>query len=255
MFRVLTWNILADEFVHEQDYLHFDISLIKNRNQRIERITHFLLQQNVDIILLQEVMLDEQQYLYNQLSEQFYFSSLFSNQWKHYPHSESGNLVLFRKKYFSESFDTKPLLYKKSCFGIHVFLYEKETNRPLHIFNIHLNDEYYMIRKAQLKSIQLELQKHDRVILGGDFNQNYWSNSTLYELDDNYSILNKTNFTYYVDKANTNIDNILVKGWIVDKIKIHDNDNDNNNDNDKNNNDFFMKLYGSDHLPIYGNII
>jgi endonuclease/exonuclease/phosphatase family metal-dependent hydrolase len=256
MYQVLTWNILADEFVHEQDYLHFDFDQIKNRNQRIETITNYLLQQDLNIILLQEVMINEMHYLHDKMFETFYFSHLYSNQWDDYPNSESGNLVLFSKKHFTDLFYTEPLMYKEKVFGVHVLLYEKKTNQRLHIFNIHLNDQYFLIRKAQLKSIQNKLQNYNRVILGGDFNQNYWSNNkTLYKMNDNYIVLNTMYKTYYVNKANINIDNILVKGFQNNDNENNDNKNNNNDNENNDNNDFLMKLYGSDHLPVHGKII
>ena len=263
MLRVLTWNILADEFIEKEDYLYFDFNLLKNRQKRIETITSHIIHQNCDIILLQEVMLLELAYLQELLSTDFYFSDLFPIQWDSYNHSESGNIVLFHKKYFINSFQNVPLIYKNAIFGCQVTLTLSFNNQPLHVFNIHLNDEYFLIRKDQLESIHHLLYEHNYVILGGDFNQNYWANQSLYNLN-NFLLLNDKQITYYVDNENLNIDQILTKGFhFIQQLPnyiLHnkiDNTNDANDANDATDatdatdaNNYFINLYGSDHFPV-----
>ena len=63
MVKVLSWNILAVEFVKKSYYPMLDINSTTNRNARIKKIVKRLLEENADIILLQEVMNNEFNYL------------------------------------------------------------------------------------------------------------------------------------------------------------------------------------------------
>jgi len=61
----MSWNILALEFVKKSYYPMLNINSINNRVKRIKKIINILLEENSDIILLQEVMLNEYNYLKN----------------------------------------------------------------------------------------------------------------------------------------------------------------------------------------------
>jgi mRNA deadenylase 3'-5' endonuclease subunit Ccr4 len=65
MIKVMSWNILALEFVKKSYYPMLNINSINNRVKRIKKIINILLEENSDIILLQEVMLNEYNYLKN----------------------------------------------------------------------------------------------------------------------------------------------------------------------------------------------
>ena len=65
--KVVSWNILANEFIKKADYPMIKGKMLFNRKGRLTQITSILQNINADVMLLQEVMRAE----YNFLSEIF----------------------------------------------------------------------------------------------------------------------------------------------------------------------------------------
>ena len=65
--KIVSWNILANEFIKKVDYPMIKTKILFNRKGRLTQITNILKNANADAILLQEVMLAE----YNSLSDTF----------------------------------------------------------------------------------------------------------------------------------------------------------------------------------------
>jgi len=85
------------------------------------------------------------------------------------------------------------------------------------------------------------LYRRNQFILGGDFNEEYSTNSYIYTLPK-FIVHNKECSTYYID-GKINIDNIMTRGFIAENnkqecfqypISMEEG----------------MLEYGSDHLPI-----
>jgi endonuclease/exonuclease/phosphatase family metal-dependent hydrolase len=244
--KIISWNILADEFVKKKYYKEFDIVFLHNRLERIKRIVKRITDENCSIILLQEVMNYEYEYIKRHFTN-YYFSPLCNINWSQ--KSESGNVTMFKKTIFSANFTNNKIIYKKKVFGLQTILYLK--NNPhiqINIFNIHLNDSYWQIRVAQLNIIKDLVMYMKYVIIAGDFNQNYSSNNSMY-LIPKFITHNKTVPTYFIEKY-INIDNILTKGFSVNY----------SGNNSINNIQLIPKqqliyLFASDHLPVITNVI
>ena len=237
-FTIVSWNILANEFIEKQYYPNFNYDFLTNRLVRMKIIAHQMETQNADIFLLQEVMKNEYRYLKRRF-RQYSFSKLCPIEWD--LHSESGNVILFRSALFSIT-SSQSLIYLNRIFGQHICL--KHKQQEFHILNIHLNDIYFQKRKAQIKTILPILKNNSRVILGGDFNQNYNQNPSLFSVIPEYTIHNK-NMTYYIESF-MNIDNILTKGFkgtISKKI-----------DYTRIPKDELLETFASDHLPVIAQI-
>lgn len=240
MFKIISWNILAVEFVEKNDYLEFDLDFINNRDVRIKKIIKKLRHENTDIILLQEVMIYEFNYLKNHLTN-YYFSELCKIDWNNYENNtESGNVIMFKKSQFSHDFVSNCLKYNNSTFGLYVMLYTKNTKDVLHIFNVHLDDQFYQTRKNQINSIKPLFSRLKYCILGGDFNEEYKQQSKLYTIKD--FIATNNNITYFIEDY-MNIDNILTKGFL--HIKHNVSYDYTNTPKQK-----LFYLFGSDHIPI-----
>jgi endonuclease/exonuclease/phosphatase family metal-dependent hydrolase len=110
------------------------------------------------------------------------------------------------------------------------------------ICNIHLDDLSKKTRINQIKMLEDEiLYRKDKVILGGDFNEEYSTNSYIYNLHK-FIVHNNECSTYYID-GKMNIDNIMTRGFIAENnkhkcfqypISMEEG----------------ILKYGSDHLPI-----
>ena len=94
--KVITWNILATEFVKKSYYPNFDINFINDRHIRIKKIINHINKLNPDLLLLQEVMNYEYLYLKKYFSSKYYFSNLCKIDWEDYKNSESGNVVIYK---------------------------------------------------------------------------------------------------------------------------------------------------------------
>jgi mRNA deadenylase 3'-5' endonuclease subunit Ccr4 len=71
--KVLSWNILASEFIKKTYYPTLNFNLLNDRNKRIKIIIDNLMKEDPDIILLQEVMVKEYNYLKKYLKKNYYF--------------------------------------------------------------------------------------------------------------------------------------------------------------------------------------
>ena len=98
--KVLSWNILANEYIKKQYYPQVKEELLI-REERFKLIVNNLLAINADIILLQEVMSAEYKNLKELLSHRYFISKLIPIHWKGYPQGESGNITMIKKSKFT----------------------------------------------------------------------------------------------------------------------------------------------------------
>lgn len=248
IIKVLSWNILANEFIKKSYYPNLDINLLNNRNERIKIILNKLLNENPDIILLQEVMISEYNYLKKYLKKIYYFSKLIKINWdlNKYKNTESGNIILYKKICFHKKNNSYDLIFDNKIYGICIETQIKNDKNDkkikfLRIFNLHLDDTNWQTRLSQINLIRPQLEKIEYCIIGGDFNQQFNKSSKIYNIDK-FTVTNTKNITYYIEK-NMNIDNIfvkknifLIKNNMVNELKLSKKE-------------IFSK-YGSDHLPV-----
>ena len=287
--KVVSWNILANEFIKKADYPMIKGKMLFNRKGRLTQITSILINVNADVMLLQEVMQAE----YNSLSETFekeyYIIKGNTINWYN-KKSYSGNVTFLRKNVFSLSANND--MIKDLEFGLYVKCYfldnaqaknvpknvsknvpknvcenicsitplappqqkinnsvkikpnSKHKLMPIDIINVHLDDISHAKRIAEIKSIEEDIITAKRVILGGDFNQDYKPKSNLYKL-----LIQKMGLkiyikdpTYLIEKKIC-IDHLMTKGFGGDTCGCVV-----NNFGD----DVLQQFneYGSDHLPI-----
>ena len=113
---------------------------------------------------LQEVMLGEYNLLVHTFQKTHHLFRSKNIKWQE-KQSSSGNVILLRKTLFHHP----DLLFFSFGLGVQC-TYQKQ---PLCIFNIHLDDLSMEKRIAQLKEILPYAEYHNRIIIGGDFNENY----------------------------------------------------------------------------------
>jgi len=225
--KILTWNILASEWIKKSYYPTVRDQTLFNPDNRIHIIIDKLSKESADIVFLQVVMPMEYKVLYQKFNRTYRLSRLTPIQWSKTQstksESQSGNVTLVKKRIF----DT----WSESSFdhGIYVRIDQ------LHLFNIHLDDTSHYKRKKQLDQILLHDKKY--VVLAGDFNQPY-KDTHLYQLPG-FIVHNLCN-TYFVEK-NMNIDNILTKGLkcSVDSCQYLPTSVEEG-----------LSMYGSDHIPV-----
>lgn len=233
--KILSWNILADEFIKKRYYPMIPPEDLMNRVKRQKHIIHTLKQCDTDVMLLQEVMQSE----YNALSQAFaktYHLIRGKNITWQNKRGYSGNVTCLRKSLFTVPTGV-PL-----AFGVGINCFYKQ--QPLLIFNIHLDDASRETRLTQLNELLPALRSNTKIIVAGDFNENYEAKNKLYHLlqTAGLKIMNRQP-TYYIEKKMC-IDNILTKGltWKHNAAQVV---NDFGADVVKQ----FM-TYGSDHLPV-----
>jgi endonuclease/exonuclease/phosphatase family metal-dependent hydrolase len=253
--KLLTWNILASEWIKKSYYPTVKEKVLFDRKSRLKRIMERIIDEDPDILLLQEVMELEYKTFMKHLQTKYHISFLSPINWakekatkteenknieerKKEITSESGNVTLLKKTIFKSKKDihheTLPM-----DFGLYTTTFYQ--SRQIHIFNIHLNDLHAQRRNTQMNVLRPFVEKQKYCIIAGDFNQEYRHNSKLYNIT-NFTVHNVCP-TYYIEK-NMNIDNILTKGF-----SIKDTDTDTCNYVPlKVENGF--KIYGSDHLPV-----
>jgi mRNA deadenylase 3'-5' endonuclease subunit Ccr4 len=284
--KIISWNILANEFIKKADYPMIKGKMLFNRKGRLTQITSILQNVNADVMLLQEVMQAE----YNSLSETFekeYYVIKGKNINWYNKKSYSGNVTFLRKNVFSLLANNEKGMIKDLEFGLYVRCYfldmvrenvtgnvpknvcdnicsvnasvvaQKDVNKivgikhnstkklmPIDIINVHLDDISHAKRISEIKSIEEEIGGAKKVILGGDFNQDYKPKSNLYKLlnrDMGLKIYIKDP-TYLIEKKMC-IDHLMTKGFGRDSCGCVV-----NNFGDDVLQQF--KEYGSDHLPI-----
>ena len=236
--KVLTWNILASEWIDDKTYHMIKKDIRCNASDRFTRIMQYIGQQDATAILLQEVMPHEYNKIDNLLRDKYILTPLCRINW-HKMKNHSGNVTLFKRTDFAE----KSMQHHRLEFGIQTDCLYK--NKACRIYNIHFNDISIKDRYAQLNSIMPLLLETNVGIIGGDFNHQYSKNTKFYNIP-NYTIHNTTCPTYYIERK-MNVDNILSKGLKITTKTICPKYPDNLEKG-------FLE-YGSDHLPITVNIM
>jgi len=239
--KILSWNILANEFIKQSYYDMIPSQILFNRQKRQERIIETLKEANADIMLLQEVMQSE----YNKLEDEFQkIYHLVKGKHINWYNKRcySGNVILLRKSMFSLPNNQLDINFGQA---IQVNLKEKKE-MPILIMNVHLDDLSQAKRLHQIKDIEMLLLKHPRIILGGDLNEHYNPKhiSKLYNtLKEYYFTITNHDLTYYI-KSKSCIDHIMIKGFETHNktSKVINNYKD----------DIIQQFtnYGSDHLPV-----
>ena len=253
--KVLSWNILASEWITKKDYPDINKAELFNTKKRIKTIIDKLKTYNADILLLQEVMPEEYKSLNKYFKDEYYISQIQPIKWSYKNNentkSESGNVTLVRlSKYTPLEMNLDTQL---SHFCRMIQCKNNETHKVITLYNIHLDDLSSVKRNKQMSLLLKyddELNKtHTKTqmpcIIAGDFNQVYRENSKLYTIPK-FTVHNFCN-TYYIEK-NLNIDNILSRGFKIDKTmsKCANLAQDTE--------DIFKKI-GSDHIPVIANIV
>lgn len=239
--KVISWNILADEFIEEKYYQLIPIKFL-DRNKRLKIIINRIKQENPDVLLLQEVMIKEYNIL-KKLFKNFYISNLNTINWKYLNEygnkSESGNIILLRKTKFSNFEYILDEFCMVSC------IYK---NEKICFINIHLDDLSSITRYKQIYKIIHKTNKFNNIIIAGDFNEKYNKKSNMYKLFKKYgyksSIINNDP-TYFISKTQS-IDNIFYRNFDLKSSFV-------SNDCGKRTIENIicqMVDYGSDHFPI-----
>jgi endonuclease/exonuclease/phosphatase family metal-dependent hydrolase len=240
--KILSWNILADEFIETRYYPMIPRDLLFNRKKRQERIVETLIKENADIMLLQEVMRSEFNLLYTHFHTAYHLVRGKYIQWQKNKRGYSGNVILLRKSMFFLPQNEKYRIDLNFGLAIQCQLREKKESMLL-IANVHLDDILQGNRIKQVKQLEPLFTSHSHIILGGDFNEHYTSKAKLYKTLNEYSFTSYNEApTYYIEHK-LSIDHILLKGFINKKTcKVI--------------NDFGSDIveqfthYGSDHLPV-----
>lgn len=208
--KVLSWNILATEYIKKSYYKNVKGEILFDRRKRFKTIFNKICSEDADIIMLQEVMIQEYNALKRLLGQQYWISPMRRIIWKYSTsdnEGESGNLTLLKKTIFSKKASIKHYPLE---FGLLTkCIYKRQT---LTIFNIHLDDISGVTRVQQMESIKEHFGK--QCIIAGDFNQIYKKAAKLYKLPG-FKIHNDCP-TYYIEKK-MNIDNIISRG--LKKVK------------------------------------
>jgi endonuclease/exonuclease/phosphatase family metal-dependent hydrolase len=272
--KILSWNILAHEFIKKGDYPMITGKILFNRKGRLKQIKRLLKKSSADVMLLQEVMPAEYNSLSKTFEKEYYIIKGKNINWYDDKKSSSGNVTFFRKNVFRG-----PMRIKDLPFGLSVKCYyadqeyenvcenlcainvnvnsprskktlelELESNAeaelmPIAILNVHLDDLSHGKRIAEIKSLAEEIKGAEKVILGGDFNQDYKPNSHLYKLLNNMGLkIHIKDPTYLIVKKMC-IDHLVTKGFEKKACECVVNNF---------NHDVLQqfKAYGSDHLPV-----
>jgi endonuclease/exonuclease/phosphatase family metal-dependent hydrolase len=230
--KILTWNILASEWIKQSYYPKVDKSVVFNRKSRFAQICKILNEYDADIIMLQEVMKKEYMLLLSLFEKQYIISGLKKMSWYN-KKSESGNVTLLKRSEFSDIH----VNHRPQEYGLYTQC--KYKGHSCDLFNIHLDDSSSQTRHKQWNNLHALCRGDCRAIVAGDFNQQYKSNSKLY---------NKPGFTthnlcatYYIERK-MNIDNILTSGFkkaLGSKCQWYP----------KNIEEGLIE-YGSDHMPV-----
>ena len=236
--KILSWNILADEFIKKRYYPMIPSDLLLNRKERQNHIITILKHMDMDVMLLQEVMQGEYNALVHTFQKTHHLIRSKNIKWQG-KQSSSGNVILLRKSLFQLK-ESIPLAFGVSlAFGVAVQCLYK--NRPLLILNIHLDDVAKEKRLEQINTLLPYFSANEQIIVGGDFNEHYTTTSELYKIAG-LKIMNKKP-TYFIEKKMC-IDNILIKGIALKHQSAYVLDSFGG--------DVVKQFltYGSDHLPV-----
>ena len=231
--KLISWNILANEFITQSDYPMIKGKTLFNRNERLKNIMQLLLKANADVMLLQEIMEKEFKALMKLFASKYTIVRGKNINWYNKP-SQSCNIILLRKTHFKllKTYDLEFGLYLvagtsanevgaagASANEVGAAGTSSNTGTSANevvIINVHLNDTSHLDRIKQITSIKEILYKSNKVILGGDFNQVYNARSTLYKMISNAGLMPTIHDpTYYVEKKMC-IDNLMLKGFQLD---------------------------------------
>lgn len=242
--RILTWNILAEEFIKKRDYQDISNDILFNRSMRCKKIITLLDTYKADIICLQEVMKKEYNGLYDVYHNVYHLIKSSPIKWSYSDStykSSSFNLTLIRK-------DSDLLVLKtynlKFGNGVLIFLSDNGYNLPVLILNLHLSDDSSLKRIEQLYEIE-NLFSYPYIILAGDLNENYKPEhpSALYQYLQSFFKIHNYLPTYYHYEQSC-IDNVLTKGLRTNGSKILKVSTLNDQTTQQ------IYNYGSDHLPV-----
>ena len=149
--KIVSWNILAQEWIDQKDYPMIPSSILFNRSARFKNIYRILSELEPDVILLQEVMNQEYQKVLKLFGAAFHISQI-NVIW-----GTSGNVSLFSKKLFKNVKNIEyPFGTVSSC-------------DDFTFINVHLEEESVEKRCVQMKEV---ISKNPNII-GGDFNHQY----------------------------------------------------------------------------------
>lgn len=230
--RILSWNILACEWIERKEYKGIDKKILFNREKRFIKVCEILKNLNAEIILLQEVMSEEYEILCCVFKD-YIVSGLLQIDWGEKMKRNSGNVTLLKRDKFKNGVLNEYMDYSVITKSIY-------KGKKLSIYNIHLSDTSLKERYKEINRIRSLSLKDELSIIGGDFNHEYRMNSTLYKIEG-YKVHNKKCYTYYLNRK-MNIDNILSKGFKENKENICVKYPETIEKG--------LKEYGSDHLPI-----
>jgi endonuclease/exonuclease/phosphatase family metal-dependent hydrolase len=249
--KIISWNILANEFIAPRSYSMIPSSLLCMRSMRLQRIMDLLVLEDADVMLLQEVMLSEYNALYKQFGKTHHVLRSNNIVWQNKP-THSGNVTLLRKTMFSLARDSSSCGHITFGLVVNCFYKNKPMSfapmsfAPMSFVNLHLDDLSATTRKKQIKEIEpLLITSQHPIVLGGDFNENYSHHapSHLYKIFKSFGLTISNNEpTYFIDRKMC-IDNIMLKGF-------------NKKPSTRVINDFGKDVlqhfvnYGSDHLPV-----
>jgi len=238
--KILSWNILANEFIKQSYYDMIPSQILFNRHKRQDRIVETLKEENADIMLLQEVMQSEYNKLEDEFQKTYYLLKGKHIHWQN-KRSYSGNVILLRKRIFS--LPNKQIVLN---YGLAIQAELKDNKMPILLINVHLDDLSQAKRLREIKDLEMLFQTQPHIILGGDFNEHYNPKhiTKLYNALKAY-YFTSTNHepTYYIN-SKACIDHIMLKGFENNKKK-------NKVINEYGNNPVeHFRNYGSDHLPV-----
>jgi mRNA deadenylase 3'-5' endonuclease subunit Ccr4 len=224
-FRVLSWNILAQQYLKVEEYKHLeekekDFLLIwPNRLKVILDILH---KTKADIIFLQEVTLATFVEDFTPLFTNFNYIVHINNKHRR---NTMGNAILFRKDMFTliESHSRTKALHAKLSFSQS----KDNINAVICLSNVHLTARIRAGESARMKEIVSATSiwlEEDNVIIGGDFNEEFQNPlgiaTTL--LQHGYKIPSYTEKDMSCCTATTVFrpDHILSKGNIIKVVEL-----------------------------------
>jgi endonuclease/exonuclease/phosphatase family metal-dependent hydrolase len=236
--KIISWNILANEFIKKSYYPMISEEDLFDRENRKKQILTILTNIDSDIMLLQEVMQSEYNIIVDLFKKTHYTIRGKNIKWQKKQHY-SGNVILLRKTQFK-----LPHKIITLDFGVGVIC--SYHNQYLLILNVHLDDVSHDTRMKQISELIPYLHTNSKIVMGGDFNENYKSSapSELYNLIKKSGLhINNKKPTYYIE-GQMCIDNIMTKGIDLNHTVAHV-----LNYFGKNKQKQYIS-YGSDHLPV-----
>ena len=99
--KILTWNILASEWIKQSYFPKVDKSVVFNRKARFAQICKILQEYDADIIMLQEVMKKEYMQLLSLFEKQYIISGLKKMSWYN---KKSESIITFLFLSFTASY-------------------------------------------------------------------------------------------------------------------------------------------------------